>query len=953
VTNGDLTFEPRALVLGHYTSTTLTGTEQVMNRLVGGAMERSLQKGVYPLAVGTHEIFVNAHVDPDGERGILVPRPAAVIVVGLGPEGKLKAGDLVRAVRLAVIAWARRLSEPGLARPEGDGFELASTLIGSGGTGVSAGQAARLIAQGVREANGSLDDDGTDVRWPRCRHLRLIELYLDRATEAWNALRLQQVVTPDSFSLEPVVRAGAAALQRPPESGYRGANYDLVTVDTSKGPDGEPTIEYTLDTRRARSEIRGQRTQSRLIAQLVATASNDCRRDHPVGRTLFDLLIPIELEAFLAESGELQMVLGPDTAAIPWELLEVDRRSNGEFEPSRGQLPWGIRVKLLRKLRIGEFRQQVVDADADASVLIIGEPACPPEYPRLEGARAEALAVSASLKAPGVLADGRVELLAEADPSKAGPDAEKVINTLFEKFWRIVHIAGHGVPGVNGKPGGVVLSNGTFLGPAEIRSMRVVPELVFVNCCYLARGDDNQLLSSYDRVSFASGVAGALIEIGVRCVVAAGWAVDDAAASEFASTFYASLLRGNRFIDAVAEARLAAFRSHGEVNTWAAYQCYGDADWRFQPDVPDADRARTAADEFTTLASATALRLVLERLAVETKFQGADPAAQIGRLQALEKMLEEEHYASWKNGAVAESFGHAYAEAGALETAISWYERAVSAPDGRASFRAAEQLANARSRLGWELVEKALHHRNAMTQQQADAPTPASRAAARRARLDAERKLDRAVENARSQIDKALILLDELVRLKPTMERESLAGSAFKRRALVNLAAGRAGLARRDLTAMKQAYTKALRAGDKEKAPERYYPASNRLAADVALDRVGSRLPLDDQTVKLVMQYLDAKSGADADFWSVVGTIELDEYRAIAARKLAARQKHLERRYRDLYARARSRRMWASVYDNGLLVLESYARRSKSSRERAAAEALIGMLRTLAHPPRP
>ena len=63
--------------------------------------------------------------------------------------------------------------------------------------------------------------------------------------------------------------------------------------------------------------------------------------------------------------------------------------------------------------------------------------------------------------------------------------------------------------------------------------MRTVPELVFVNCCHLGRGDADQLLN-YDRAEFASGVAGALIEIGVRCVVAAGWAVDDDAASVFA-----------------------------------------------------------------------------------------------------------------------------------------------------------------------------------------------------------------------------------------------------------------------------------------------------------------------------------------------------------------------------------------------------------------------------------
>src|SRR5204863_5221743 len=105
----------------------------------------------------------------------------------------------------------------------------------------------------------------------------------------------------------------------------------------------------------------------------------------------------------------------------------------------------------------------------------------------------------------------------------------------FEKPWRVVHIAGHGMPGGNGNSGGVVLSNGTFLGPNEISNMRTVPELVFVNCCHLGAADADQLLKTkYDRAEFASGVAGALIAIGVRCVIAAGWAVDDEAASVFA-----------------------------------------------------------------------------------------------------------------------------------------------------------------------------------------------------------------------------------------------------------------------------------------------------------------------------------------------------------------------------------------------------------------------------------
>jgi CHAT domain-containing protein len=71
----------------------------------------------------------------------------------------------------------------------------------------------------------------------------------------------------------------------------------------------------------------------------------------------------------------------------------------------------------------------------------------------------------------------------------------------------------------------------------------------------------------------------ALIKIGVRCVIGAGWAVDDEAARVFAEEFYATLVGGKRFIDAVAAAREKAYACGG--NTWAAYQCYGDPAWKF------------------------------------------------------------------------------------------------------------------------------------------------------------------------------------------------------------------------------------------------------------------------------------------------------------------------------------------------------------------------------------
>src|SRR3954467_980372 len=100
------------------------------------------------------------------------------------------------------------------------------------------------------------------------------------------------MATPGRYDIGDFVEIGTGPLQRPPDSGYRGADYDFITVETKADKDGTAVISYTLDTKRARSEVRGQRAQSALIEDLVTTASNDQNRDQQIGRTLFNLLVP-------------------------------------------------------------------------------------------------------------------------------------------------------------------------------------------------------------------------------------------------------------------------------------------------------------------------------------------------------------------------------------------------------------------------------------------------------------------------------------------------------------------------------------------------------------------------------------------------------------------------------------------------------------------------------------
>ena len=125
VVNGDLSFEPLPLLVGHYRSTELTGAEAFIDRITQQALSRSLDLGVYPSDPGTHQVFVNRYLNPD--RDALTPRPEAVIVVGLGQEGALRPADLSRSVRRAVLGWAQRVAEQ--RRAPNASLSLSSTLM--------------------------------------------------------------------------------------------------------------------------------------------------------------------------------------------------------------------------------------------------------------------------------------------------------------------------------------------------------------------------------------------------------------------------------------------------------------------------------------------------------------------------------------------------------------------------------------------------------------------------------------------------------------------------------------------------------------------------------------------------------------------------------------------------------------------------------------------------------
>jgi len=935
VQNGNLSFVRQVLMLGHYNSSTLTGTEAVVDRLIGGTMAEALAMGCYPDRPGSHQMFINTgigRVNP-----LQPPKPQSVIVVGLGQEGKLSAVNLSYSVQMAVMAVAQRRME----RLEGGEpqFELASTLLGSGGSGIDAGQAAQLIAQGVRDANKVLRKQ---KRWPYVGTLQIVEKYLDRASLALNALQVLAEAQPNDFEVNSTVDAGQGWERRPLDWGYRGTGYDFISAltDNEAGTDrSSSVIRYTMDTHRARTETHAQSSQRHLVEQLVEKASNQNYTDLQIGRTLFKLLVPVDLEPALGGTSAMVLELDQGSAPIPWEMLDYE----GSTIPGREHVPWAIRTKLLRKLQLAEYRQRPRDASLEGQALVIGEPLCDKQaFPRLPAARREACAVRDQLQA--VLGADRVITLVSPEANdEQGPDAVKVINTLMDRDWRIVHISGHGMMTENGDPRGVVLSNGLYLGPREIRAMRVVPELVFVNCCYLAASAPERLMAKpYNRAKFAASLAEQLIHNGVRCVVAAGWAVADDAAETFAEHFYAELLRGQRFIDAIATARKAAWRLFFGDNTWAAYQCYGDPDWVFQAHGIDAQNPQPQhANQYAGVVSPSSLTLVLESLKIKASDQGPntvekDKANDIGKelrqqLQDLETLFDSK----WgSQGEVARSFGMAWDAAKDSDKAIEWYERALKAEDGGASLKSYEQLANLRVRQAWRQVEEAGRQLEA-----AGAASPGQESPAK-----ALEQFQLKLQQSRDLMQRGMEALQQLVTIGVTMERLSMCGSAQKRLAMLERKAGDRAAELKALTAMTYWYGEAEIVAAAGASADVFYPALNKMAAECILN-AGDLVwgGFNELSLASLRQILEQKRLKDPDFWSMVAVAELNLYEALAKRTLATRLTTIRDFYGNLYQRIKDPGPWGSVRDQLDFVLPSYIERvgQTDPAEAEAAKALL------------
>ncbi|WP_018747115.1 CHAT domain-containing protein [Chitiniphilus shinanonensis] len=565
VVHGSLDYARHPLMVGHYEGDGLFSAEKYLDRKLNGQLSMLQQLSLYP---GPLRSFTVVHPDRSGPAA----RHPGILVVGLGPVGALNAGALAETVTRGVLRLVLDQQERGL----GAQVPLSSLLIGTNAQALSGRESLLGLLNGVWRAAQIVARDPMLSGKVQLPELEIVEIWEDRALNAAHELRtlLARPEWRQRFYLADrpfETRVGGMARIRYEEAGSWWQRLRVVRNELGG-------LSYSLMGTRARAESTRVDVSVKDMAEIAGNAQESLSPE--IGRALFELLLPYELKDTLAQFEDTVLVLDEDTSRLPWELLIPP----GEHrEPDR---PLAIQACMLRQRETADYRA-LPKAPQRNAALVVGDPSLKAALPALaglkplDGARREAEEVQRRL--------GQAEWEVK---SLLGAEASAIRTQLLAGDYRILHLAGHGVVDVEAdsvevlgtrlplKQTGMVLSHGRLLSAAYVKQMSIVPDLVFINCCYSGL-DGARDGAARDFPILASSLATAFMRMGARAVVAAGWAVDDAAALAFASSFYDSMLSGERFGQAVLAARQRVYDEFGQQNnTWGAYQCYGDGNFQ-------------------------------------------------------------------------------------------------------------------------------------------------------------------------------------------------------------------------------------------------------------------------------------------------------------------------------------------------------------------------------------
>lgn len=660
VTHGDVKYCRFPVMAGHFKLDSILYAEKRIDALLGGQLEKRFKLGLYPGAIGTFDIVL-ANEKIHG-----------AIIVGLGEPDTLTGSDLSVSVEHATAKYLLLVNgqEKLDAYRFKDPIGISSLLIGCGYGGLSVDTVVQAVLQGVVNANGRISQlYGDQARL--IVEVEFVELYQDRALAAYYAVRR---VGKESGGALKVIPAASSIVERPGarqkvNMGEGRDWWNRITI--SKNADDKGVIKgmnYSISTGAAREELEDLYTIGGVVDGLIDSISTDNKWSAEKARAVFELLIPNSYKSRLKRNGNITWVLDKYTAGYPWELLQ---------QKGDGVKPLCINAGMIRQLATSDFRLNIESVKGETA-LVVGDPKTSGFLPQLPGALAEAKAVADTLKAHGF---DTLDLLQR--------EQDVITTSLMSGSYKIIHLSGHGLfdPDPD-KPSGMVIGKNSFLGTKQIAQMSDTPDLVFVNCCFLGKTDAAAEQYYQSRFKLAANIGTQLIENGVKAVVVAGWAVEDAAAQRFASTFYERMFMGIPFGEAVRQAREDVYNHDNSYNTWGAYQCYGNPWYKL--------RSVGGVQAAMQYVIAEQAEIDLANLNSDMGTGDYPDKDILARLQAIS---DETDRCGIRMPAITEWEAQIYKGLNLYEQALAKYKQLLSSPSGNYSFIAVEQYCNLRAKL--------------------------------------------------------------------------------------------------------------------------------------------------------------------------------------------------------------------------------------------------------------
>ena len=716
----DLRFLTQPILVGHYERDPIAGPQRLIDtELLDGELSQRHGLGLYAGPLGTASAVLRVPNELERARGSL----RGAVVTGLGPyDGGLSVSKLTEAVRAGTLRYLLHLADV-LGKDERE-VSLATLLLGyNSSANFTVEGSIEALVRGVMEANKRFfETTRLNIRVGR---LDIVELYIDTAITAVYSLRRMEsrlAALADQLQTQlvchPALERGDGRRQRLFDAGA-GSYWPRLIITAAKdaapqanqatqaapAADAAPatvladTLKFLYIGTRARAESQLHQRQPGLIERLVRQQIASTVWNPDFGRMLFQLMVPHDFKDLGRQLQQVVLVVDETTANLPWELMLADDPTRDDDDTR----PLALQMASVRQLSSSHYRRQVRQS-VERSALVIGNPSTQgfkeafsvgetkydQDPDNLPGAKAEAEAVAKLLAAMGY----------QVDSLTHGESASNVLAALFRRPWRMLHISAHGIFGLRHADGrhrsGVLLSDGLLITAAEISSMEVVPDVVFLNCCHLGTVDVGRQGNK-----LAASIARELIDNGVRCVLVAGWAVDDKGAQLFGETFYQELLfRRRPFGEAVFQARTAVYNANPNDITWGAFQAYGDPAWRAEQPA-----LGSAADNAQAFVSPEELLDELSRIRAELARRSALMTERDHRAQAaaLEALLKKRCPPGWLHAPGLQSaIGATWFDLNQFDKARTALLAAVQTEDreGTVPIHDIQKLANVEARLG-------------------------------------------------------------------------------------------------------------------------------------------------------------------------------------------------------------------------------------------------------------